>query len=81
MVERPLHAVVLPPPAAGGRLLEPLAAALDGSGPAILPLEADLPAGAADRLLDAFAPDAVETADGLAPAARRVAEPARTLRW
>ena len=65
MVERPLHAVVLPPPAAGGRLLELLAAALDGSGPAILPLEADLPPERLTGILDAFAPDAVESADGL----------------
>ena len=65
MVERPLHAVVLPPPAAGGRLLELLAAALDGSGPAILPLDADLPPERLARVLDAFAPAAVETADGL----------------
>ena len=65
MVERPLHAVVLPPSAAGGRLLERLAAALDGSGPAILPLEADLPPERLARILEAFAPAAVETADGL----------------
>ena len=38
-----MHAVVLPRAEAGGRLLERLAAALDGSGPAILPLEDDLP--------------------------------------
>ncbi len=65
MVERPLHAVVLPPSAAGGRLLERLAAALDGSGQAILPLEADLPPERLARILDAFAPASVETADGL----------------
>jgi o-succinylbenzoate---CoA ligase len=62
-----LHAVVLPPQEAGGRLLERLAAALDGSGPAILPLEADLPAGRLARFLDEFSPEAVETADGIAP--------------
>ena len=65
MVDRPLHAVVLPASAAGGRLLERLAAALDGSGPAILPLDADLPPERLARVLDAFAPAAVETADGL----------------
>ena len=64
MVVRPLHAVVLPP-AAGGRILERLAAALDGSGPAILPLEAGLPPERLARILDAFAPSAVETPDGL----------------
>jgi o-succinylbenzoate---CoA ligase len=67
VVERPLHAVVLPPSAAGGRLLERLAAALDGSGPAILPLEADLPPERLALILDAFAPAAMETADGLSP--------------
>ena len=65
MVERPLHAVVLPPSEAGGRLLERLAAALDGSGPAILPLDADLPPERLAGILDAFAPAAVETAGGL----------------
>ena len=59
-----MHAVILPP-AAGGRMLERLAAALDGSGPAILPLEADLPPERLARILDAFAPSAVETPDGL----------------
>jgi o-succinylbenzoate---CoA ligase len=58
---------VLPPQEAGGRLLERLAAALDGSGPAILPLEADLPAGRLARFLDTFCPEAVETAGGIAP--------------
>ena len=43
MTSRPLHAVLLPAEAAGGRLLEALSAALDGSGPAILPLDPDLP--------------------------------------
>lgn len=44
------------------RLVELLAAALDGSGPAILPLDAGLPASRLAELLDAFAPDTVETA-------------------
>src|ERR1700760_5160490 len=43
VVERPLHAVVLPSTEAGGRLLELLAGALDGTGPAIVPLDPDLP--------------------------------------
>ena len=47
--------------------MERLAAALDGSGPAILPLEADLPAGRLARFLDTFSPEAVETAGGIAP--------------
>ncbi len=46
-------------------MLERLAAALDGSGPAILPLGADLPPERLARILDAFAPSAVETPDGL----------------
>ncbi len=41
--DRPLHAVLLSGVADAGRLVEPLARALDGTGPAILPLDADLP--------------------------------------
>ena len=52
-------------------MLERLAAALDGSGPAILPLEADLPPERLARILDAFAPSAVETPDGLSRRPRR----------
>ncbi len=71
MTSRPLHAVLLPPEAAGGRLLEALSAALDGSGPAILPLDPDLPRERLDALLGAFAPATIETPEGttrLAPA-------------
>ena len=71
MTSRPLHAVLLPAEAAGGRLLEALSAALDGSGPAILPLDPDLPRERLDALLGAFAPATIETPDGttrLAPA-------------
>ncbi|POM22502.1 2-succinylbenzoate--CoA ligase [Actinomadura rubteroloni] len=60
-MDRPLHAVALPP---GPRLLTALAAALDGTGPAILPLPPDLPAPARTALLDAAAPHAVTTEDG-----------------
>jgi o-succinylbenzoate---CoA ligase len=52
-------------------MLEALSAALDGSGPAILPLDPALPRAALAALLDAFAPSAIETAQGtkrLAPA-------------
>jgi O-succinylbenzoic acid--CoA ligase len=63
IMDRPLHAVVLPP---GPRLLDALADAL-GGGPAICPLSPDLPAPALRGLLDALAPDAVETPDGLLP--------------
>jgi O-succinylbenzoic acid--CoA ligase len=62
---RSLHAVLLPPEAGGGRLLRRLAAALDGSGPAILPLDPGLPAARLRDLLAAFRPSAVETADGI----------------
>jgi O-succinylbenzoic acid--CoA ligase len=46
------------------RLLEPLARALDGSGPAILPVDASLPAARIRQLVDAFAPDAVVDQEG-----------------
>jgi O-succinylbenzoic acid--CoA ligase len=65
VVERPLHAVVLPVTEAGGRLLELLSGALDGTGPAILPLDPDLPAERLTAILDTFAPAAVHTADGV----------------
>ncbi|NVI87247.1 AMP-binding protein, partial [Actinomadura sp. BRA 177] len=60
-MDRPLHAVVLPP---SPRLLDALADAL-GGGPAICPLSPGLPEPALRGLLDALAPDAVETPDGL----------------
>ena len=65
MTSRPLHAVLLPPAAAAGRMLEALSAALDGTGPAILPLDPALPRPALAALFDEFAPAAVETRDGL----------------
>jgi o-succinylbenzoate---CoA ligase len=61
---RPLHALLLPPATAVGRLLDALAAALDGSGPAILPLDPRLPRARVAALLDTFAPAAVETPEG-----------------
>ena len=64
MTTRPLHAVLLPPADAGHRMLGALAAALDGTGPAILPLDPALPRARLAALLDAFAPSAVETAQG-----------------
>jgi len=63
VTDRPLHALLLPP-AEAGRLLDALAAALDGSGPAILPLDPRLPPARVAALLDAFAPAAVETPGG-----------------
>jgi o-succinylbenzoate---CoA ligase len=61
---RPLHAVLLPPGPGGGRLLDLLSAALDGTGPAILPLDPALPRPRLAELLSAFAPSAIETPDG-----------------
>ena len=64
MITRPLHAVLLPPgPAGGGRLTESLIAALDGSGPALLPLDPALPRARLGDLLRAFAPTTIETLD------------------
>jgi o-succinylbenzoate---CoA ligase len=45
-------------------MLALLAAALDGSGPAILPLDPDLPAPALTRALEAFAPSVLVTREG-----------------
>ena len=64
MTGRPLHALLLPPAAADGRLLDALAAALDGTGPAILPLDPRLPPAQLTALLTTFAPAAVETKAG-----------------
>ena len=65
MTSRPLHAVLLPPSPGGGRLLEALSAALDGTGPAILPLDPGLPPARLQQLLDVFAPSAIETPNGI----------------
>ncbi len=58
-------------------MLAALAAALDGSGPAILPLDPELPAAAVARLLEAFRPAVLHTGEGThqlhPPAARRAA--------
>jgi o-succinylbenzoate---CoA ligase len=56
---RPLHAVLLDGVAGSARLLGPLRAALDGTGPAIVPVDAGLPAARISQLLDAFRPEAV----------------------
>ncbi|MFG2001778.1 AMP-binding protein [Spirillospora sp. NPDC048911] len=63
-MDRRLHALVLPP---GPRLFEALAAALDGTGPAICPISPDLPETALHDLLNALAPHAIETEDGTRP--------------
>jgi o-succinylbenzoate---CoA ligase len=62
---RSLHAVLLSGIADAKRLLDPLARALDGTGPAILPLDAGLPAPRLRQLIDVFKPDAVVTPDGV----------------
>jgi o-succinylbenzoate---CoA ligase len=60
-----LHAVLLADPVAdAGRLFGPLTSALDGTGPAILPLDADMPAPRLRRFLGVFRPDAVVGPDG-----------------
>jgi o-succinylbenzoate---CoA ligase len=59
MTSRPLHALLLP--AGDGRLMAALAAALDDTGPAILPLDPALPPARVSALLTAFTPTALET--------------------
>jgi O-succinylbenzoic acid--CoA ligase len=61
---RPLRAVLLGGAADAARLAGPLARALDGSGPAILPVDATLPAARVRQLLDAFQPGTVTGRDG-----------------
>ena len=60
---RPLRAVLVK--RATSRLAELLAAALDGSGPAILPLDAGLPAGRLAELIGALGPGSIEDAEGV----------------
>jgi o-succinylbenzoate---CoA ligase len=48
-------------------MLSALAAALDGSGPAILPLDPSLPRSALDAVLASFAPAAIQTLEGTRP--------------
>jgi len=62
--KRSLHAVLLSGVADAKRLIEPLARALDGTGPAIVPLDAGLPAARLRQLLGAFDPDVVIGPDG-----------------
>jgi O-succinylbenzoic acid--CoA ligase len=56
---RPLHAVLLPPGGPPGPLAALLPAALDGTGPAILPLDGDLPPARLATLLTALQPEVV----------------------
>jgi O-succinylbenzoic acid--CoA ligase len=60
---RPLRAVLVR--RATPRLVEALAAALDGRGPAILPLDAGLPAGRLAEVIDALGPGSVEDTEGV----------------
>jgi o-succinylbenzoate---CoA ligase len=72
VTSRPLQAVLFPA-ADAGRLLSALASALDGTGPAILPLDPDLPRAALARVLETLVPSAIVTRDGkrsLIPPAR-----------
>jgi len=62
-MERSLRAVLVDQPT--HTIIDRLAAALDGSGPAILPLDARLPRGRLDALLSAFDPDEIEDAGGV----------------
>ncbi|MGH3257573.1 MAG: AMP-binding protein [Streptosporangiaceae bacterium] len=66
MTKRPIHAVLVE--RATPRLTELLAAALDGTGPALAPLDATLPAARLDELLAALAPDTVEDSGGVTTA-------------
>jgi o-succinylbenzoate---CoA ligase len=63
VTNRSLRAVLVDRPRP--RLLELLAAALDGSGPAIAPVDARLPRSRLDALVEALAPDSVEGPDGV----------------
>jgi o-succinylbenzoate---CoA ligase len=60
---RPLRAVLVK--RATPRLVELLAAALDGTGPAILPLDAGLPAGRLAELIAALGPGSIEDGEGV----------------
>jgi len=61
---RPVHALLLP---AGAALFDAVRRALDGDGPAVLPLSPDLPAPALQAALDALRPTHVVTPDGVRP--------------
>jgi O-succinylbenzoic acid--CoA ligase len=66
VTNRSLHVVLVEH--TGPRLLDLLAAALDGSGPAIAPLDARLPPGRLAALVEALAPASVEGPDGVTTA-------------
>src|SRR5436305_7454772 len=62
----PLHAVLVE--RASPRLVELLAAALDGTGPAIAPLDAGLPVARLAELIDVLGPGSVEDIEGVTSA-------------
>jgi O-succinylbenzoic acid--CoA ligase len=64
VTNRPLHAVLLSGVADADLLTEPLVGALDGTGPAVLPLDADLPAARLRQLIDVFQPAVIIDGDG-----------------
>jgi O-succinylbenzoic acid--CoA ligase len=64
MTSRPLHAVLLPAAEGADRLMAALSAALDGTGPAILPVDPRLPAERVAALLQALRPATLETRSG-----------------
>ena len=66
MTLRPLRAILVR--RATPRLVEALAAALDGRGPALLPLDAGLPPGRLAELIDALGPGSVEDTEGVTTA-------------
>jgi len=63
---RPLHAVLVENPTP--RFTQRLATALDGTGPALLPLDAALPVARLEELISAFQPDAIEDSEGVVTA-------------
>jgi o-succinylbenzoate---CoA ligase len=63
VTNRSLRAVLVE--RAGPQMLELLSAALDGSGPAIAPLDASLPPARLAALVEALAPDTVQDRDGV----------------
>jgi O-succinylbenzoic acid--CoA ligase len=64
VTNRPLHAVLLAGAADADLLTEPLARALDGTGPALLPLDAAVPAARLRQLIDVFQPSAIIDGEG-----------------
>jgi O-succinylbenzoic acid--CoA ligase len=64
VTNRPLHAVLLSGSGEADLLTEPLARALDGTGPAVLPLDAGLPAARLRQLIDVFQPTVIIDGEG-----------------